>query len=96
MIDATGKRTEKIAYAVSKTVIRVSRLGEEGKFLLAIANSKGNKLNVKIFNAENDLIHTESKEITGDYAQVYKVTNTSAVTFEVSDNAGNTQVVSYY
>jgi hypothetical protein len=50
---------------------------------------------VKIFNADDELIHAETKKISGDYAQVYKVTNTSAVTFEVSDNAGNTQVIRY-
>jgi hypothetical protein len=96
LIDATGKRTEKIAYTASRAVIRVARLGNEGKFLLAIANSSATKLNVKIFNAQNDLIHTETRELKGDYAQVYKVTNTEEVTFEVSDNAGNTQVVRYY
>ena len=96
VIDAAGKRTEKIVYTTAKSVIRVARLNEDGKFLLAIANPVSNELTVKIYNAANELIHSETKVINGDYAQVYKVTNISAVTFEVSDNAGNTQIVRYY
>lgn len=95
LIDATGKRTEKIVYTSSKSVIRIARLGGEGKFLLAIVNANSTELSIKIFNADNDLIHEEIREIKGDFAQVYKIKNTVAVTFEVSDNAGNTQVVCY-
>jgi hypothetical protein len=93
--DSNGKRTEKIQYTASKSVIRVARLAEEGKFLLAIVNPTSSSLSVKIFNSDDQLIHAETKEIKGDYAQVYKVTNTKAVTFEVSDNAVNVQVIRY-
>jgi hypothetical protein len=93
--DSNGKRTEKIEYSTSKSVIRVARLTEDGKFLLAIVNPTSPSLTVRIFNSADQLIHSETREIKGDFAQVYKVTNTKAVTFEVSDNAGNVQVIRY-
>ena len=104
VIDANGKRTEKIQYVdgnaevkaeTSKSIIRVSRLGNEGKFLLAIANPSSPTLNVKIYDGNDQLIHAETKEIKGDFAQVYKVTNTKEVVFKVTDNAGNVQVIHF-
>jgi hypothetical protein len=100
LVDATGKRTEKINFteqvrSTSKSIIRVAKLTENNKFLLAIANSTSNTISVKIFNNDNQLIHAETKTITGDYAQLYSVTNSDGVVFEVSDNAGNVQVIRY-
>jgi hypothetical protein len=95
VIDSNGKRTEKIDYTASKSVIRVAKLAEEGKFLLAIMNPANSSVSVRIFNSADELIHAETKEIKGDFAQVYKVINTKAVTFEVSDNAGNVQIIRY-
>ncbi|MBL7858797.1 MAG: hypothetical protein JNM57_14000 [Cyclobacteriaceae bacterium] len=98
LVDASGKKVEKINYVTKKlaSVVRVSRLAnEDGKYLLAIANPAGEQISVKIYN-ENNLIHTESKVINGDFAQVYALKNvTGSVTFEVSDLAGNTKVIRY-
>ena len=96
LIDAYGKHAEKIKYAPSRSIIRVAKLDKEGgKFLLAVANPKSNAITVKIFNADDQLIHSEVKEIKGDYAQVYTVKNAKNVTFEVSDSVGNVEVIRY-
>ena len=98
LVDATGKKVEKINYAAGKltSIIRVSRLSnEQSKYLLAIANPSGEQISVKIYN-DSELIHTESKEITGDFAQVYTLKDVKgSVTFEVADLAGNKKVFRY-
>lgn len=96
LIDASGKHIDKVKYSASSSVIRVSKLVADGnKFLLAVANSEGSKLDIKIFNSSNELIHSETKDIVGDFAMVYNVINSKGITFEISDNAGNSQVIKY-
>lgn len=95
LIDAFGKHAEKIKYAPSRSIVRVAKLDNEGKFLLAVANPRSNAITVKIFNADDQLIHSEVKEIKGDYAQVYTIKNVKNVTFEISDSVGNVEVIRY-
>jgi hypothetical protein len=94
LIDATGKRVEKVTFGTKvasiQKVAHISNIDKQnGKFLLSVANAAGQEINVKIYDAENNLIHNETKTVKGDFATVYKFNpaNTS-LTFEVSDNAG--------
>lgn len=100
--DATGKKIEKVVYQPEKKVagqspkntsnFHVSKLSETGKFLLTVANKESNVINITIFDSENNVLHTESKEIEGDFARVYKiVTPTEGCTFQISDKSGNSQ-----
>jgi hypothetical protein len=102
LVDATGKRVEKVSYQPVQPKknlqhVHVSRISsEEGKFLLAISSIGAEKINVNIYDANNNLVHTENKDITGNFAQVYKIENASgAYTFEISDKAGNTKTVKF-
>lgn len=97
IVDANGKRTEKITYAPSKSTYRIAKLAkEEGKFLLSVANPSSSVLSVKIFNANGELIHSEvNKEVQVDFAKVYKVTNVTGVTFEVSDANGKVEIARF-
>lgn len=100
LTDATGTRTESIKYqpAISNDDnIRIARLtNEHGKFLVAIANPKNEKVTVKIFDNYNNLLHTEVRNVSGDFAQVYNVKNlTGACTFQVSDNKGTVKTVQF-
>ncbi len=92
--DAAGKKVEKVVYQPVKKSnnFHVSRLSEEGKFLVTVANKESNVINITILDRENNVIHTESKSINGDFAQVYKIaTRTGGCTFEFSDKSGNSQ-----
>jgi hypothetical protein len=100
IVDATGKKIEKISYQAKKNTkyIHVSKItNEAGKFLLSVVNATANEeISVKIFDAKNNLIHTESKEVKGDFAQVYKVSNVSTgYTFEISDKSGNIKTYNF-
>lgn len=93
VVDAAGKKSEKVTYGARKAVsnMHVSKISNaDGKYLLSIMNSNASSLNVKIFDSGNNLIHSESREVAGNFAQVYKLEkNSGTFTFEVSDNFGN-------
>lgn len=99
LTDAAGKRAEKINYqpALSESNIHVSRLvKEESKFLLSVAKTSSEVITVKIFDGANNLVHTNTKEVSGDFAQLYNLKDIAGtVTFEVSDNAGITKIVRF-
>lgn len=92
LVDANGKKTEKVAYnkVVSTKNIHVSKVAaESGKFLVAVSGAMAEKIRVDIYDGEKNLVHTETKVVDGDFAQLYALKNVSgAVTFEISDNAG--------
>ncbi len=101
LTDATGTKIEKINFqpttvVKSKLNVHVAKMSEAGKFLLAVANSSNEVITVKIYDNFSNLVYNETKELNGDFAQVYALKNTLATyTFEVSDNAGNTKTVKF-
>jgi hypothetical protein len=98
VIDAAGKKTEKINFQPAKatSAIHVSKLAnEEGKFLLAVSKTAGSEVSVKIYDEANNLVHSESRTVSGDFAQLYTIKASGSYTFEVSDNAGNTKTVRF-
>ena len=99
LTDANGKHIERIAYQNTKAVdnIRVARLTTaEHKFMVSVMSAKSETVTVKIFDSYHNLLHTEVKSVSGDFAQVYNVKNlTGACTFEVSDDAGRVKTVQF-
>ncbi|HEY9008589.1 hypothetical protein [Ohtaekwangia sp.] len=100
LIDATGKRTEKINYKpvdASAKNVHISKVAnEDGKFLVSVSATGAEQINVKIYDAANNLVHSENKSIEGNFAQLYTVKNVSgSLTFEVTDKAGNTKTVRF-
>ena len=99
IVDASGKRTEKVVFEAAKSVgnIRIAKLdAEQGKFLVAVSSLKNEKITVRIFDNYNNLLHNEVRSISGDFAQVYTVKNlTGACTFEVSNNSGFVKTVQF-
>ncbi|MBA4055557.1 MAG: hypothetical protein C0490_12655 [Marivirga sp.] len=99
LTDASGKKVEKINYQPTKSEssVHVSKLiSGEGKFLLSVAKANSQTITVKIFDEANNLVHTNTKEVSGDFAQLYTLKDVAgAVTFEVSDNSGNIKTVRF-
>lgn len=99
LVDATGKKIEKLNYQPVKADknIHITKVtSQEGKFLVAMANTGSEDITVKIFDGQNNLIHTETKAIDGGFAQVYTVKNVKgALTFEVSDATGTVKVATF-
>ncbi|MEJ7646618.1 MAG: hypothetical protein WKF87_18620 [Chryseolinea sp.] len=99
LTDATGKKVEKVSYQPAKSAadIHVAKLANnEGKFLLSVANSGAQTITVKIFDQANNLVHISSKDISGDYAQLFSVKDvTGVLTFEISNNNGNLRTIQF-
>lgn len=63
---------------------------------MSVASPSASVLTVKIYNAEGLLIHSEvNSDVQVDFAKVYKVTNATGVTFEVSDENGKVEVARF-
>jgi hypothetical protein len=101
LVDVTGaKKVEKVKYLTSTATsknVHVSKLvKEDGKFLVAVTNAGTEKINVRIYDGANNLVHSESREVKGDFAQLYTIKNvTGGLTFEVSDDAGYTKTIRF-
>jgi hypothetical protein len=99
LTDASGKKVEKINYQPTKSEssVHVSKLvNEEGKYLLSVAKANSQLITVKIFDEANNLVHTNTKEVSGDFAQLFTLKDVAgAVTFEVSDNSGNIKTIRF-
>jgi hypothetical protein len=97
VVDANGKKIEKISYAPKGNFkqVHISRISkEDNKYIVAVANNGTELITINIFDEKNNLVHAETKTISGDFAQVYKLANTSSsYTFKVWDKAGNTKTI---
>jgi hypothetical protein len=90
--DPTATKTETVTYERPSVqrIARVTETTEKGKYVLAIANTGKEEINVKIFDGENNLVHTEDLVITGNYGVLYNLNQIDGVpSFAVTDNAGN-------
>ena len=99
LVDGAGTQRKEVAYfpTLEKKSIHVSKiLGDEGKFLLAIANAQNEPIDIKIYDDSERVVHSESKIVSGDFAQVYKIQDAhSRFTFEVADAGGNKKYFSF-
>jgi hypothetical protein len=101
LIDASGKRIEKVTFGAKKASSKLAHVSnidkKNGKFLLSVINTTpGEELNVKIYDAHNNLIHNETKTVDGDFATIYKLNpGVTSLTFEVSDNAGKIKTIRF-
>lgn len=96
LVDATGVKSEKVNYQPATRAqadVHVAKLAQDGKYLLSVANTSDN-VTVRIFDANNNLIHTGSKQGNNGFAQIYNLQNVEAgCTFEVINAAGTSTFV---
>jgi hypothetical protein len=103
IIEGSKKKVEKISFAplrqvsekavVAKKNVHVSKVNGEGKFLVAIASSAvDERVTLKIVDRHENVIYSETRSLTGDFAQVYRVKDAAGVRFEIYDASGLTKV----
>jgi hypothetical protein len=78
--------------ASAKLMSLIHMAGGDDKYVLTVANKGEDELTIRIYNADDVLIHKETQKINGDFAKVFNF-DASAQDFivEVTDQAGNTQ-----
>ena len=94
--DENGKQVQTINYK-NDTVVKyahIAKIGEEGKYLLAVASEGTEKINVKIFDGDSNLVHNENLTVNGNFGLLYNLKQVKGTpTFEVTDKTGNALVI---
>lgn len=98
LVDDQGSYQESVRYVPSAELksIHATKLDDEGRFLLSIANAQTEEIVIRIYDKEQRLLHSETNTLTGDFARVYKLDNMlKQYVCEVSDGAGNKKLFSF-
>lgn len=98
--DASGRKIERIstgAGATANKLVNVTKMSsEESKYLLTVGGKGEEALTLNIYDGSNALIHSESKSIKGDFAQLYNLSKVKGQpTFEVQHQDGTVQTLEY-
>jgi hypothetical protein len=99
LVDAAGKKSERVNHGPVQTTsaIHVAKLhnGQE-QYLLSAEKVEGMAISVKIYDEQNNLLHDATADVTNSYAKVYTLKDVvGAVTFEITDNAGNRKIIRF-
>ncbi len=66
----------------------VAKISDDRKFLLSVSNGAEERINLKIYDDEKNLIHNETMTVAGTKGIVYNLNNvTGALTFVVSSKS---------
>jgi hypothetical protein len=95
--NAAGKKIEKVYYGAGKIdkLVNVVKLADHGKYLFTVKSKTADNVNVNIYDANNQLIHTQKKYIDKEFAEVFNLKNINAFTIEVTDKNGLVKTMKY-
>lgn len=95
--NAHGKHVEKVHYNAGRIekMINIVKLPEQGKYLLSVASIGADRVNVNIYDVNNELIHTQSNFVNKQFAEVINLKGISAFTIEVTDSNGLLKTLKY-
>ena len=95
LVDASGVKSEKVNYQPAKATANahIAKLNQVGKYLLSVENAN-EIVTIRIFDANNNLIHTSDKQSAGRFAQIFDIQNIEGgCTFEISNEGGASTIV---
>ena len=74
--------------------VHVSKLKNDGKYLLSIVKSGNDPIWISVYDAKNELIHFETRRAEGDFAVVYDAKAFPGMSkFEITDKTGYSMVI---
>ncbi len=108
--DANGKQSQKVNYKIGNKPARlenllvknessiksvhITKLQGEGKYLMSVVTDGTKKINVRIFDDSENMVHNENVTVNGSTGLVYNLKDVQGQpTFLVIDNAGNKKVI---
>jgi hypothetical protein len=98
--DANGKQAQNISVgkevkkASSLKGVHVAKVINTDKYLLSVANNGAEQISVRILDAANNVIFTETVTASADFAKVYNLKEVNGnPTFEISSNGVVTTIV---
>lgn len=100
--DKNGRQVEKVNYTMNKinSIVKVTRLQNDAdKFVLSVVNNGSENVMVRIYSADNTILHEQRVNVTGNFALMYnlsqaKIGVNQPVTFEVT-TSDKTEVVTF-
>jgi len=90
--DENGEQIQTVNYRIDPVVknVHIAKIAEEGKYLLAVGSEGAGQINVRIFDGENNLVHSQNLTVNGNFGLVYNLKQVAGTpTFEVTDTIGN-------
>lgn len=107
--DNNGKHTQKVNYKIANRSatdgvavkressiksVYITKLKEAGKYLMSVNTDGTKKINVRIFDEADNLLHSEVVTVNGSTGLVYNLKQVEGQpTFLVIDNDGNRKVI---
>jgi len=98
VVDASGKQVEKIhnVFEKNRKQFQLRKVKGEEKIVLSVSGKGTEKINVRVYDALDNVIYNEDKTISGDFAQVYNLKNIKGgFTMEVNGENGETKTLQY-
>jgi hypothetical protein len=96
--DGNGSTTQNIStrQTTSTKLVNVLKLkNAKGKYLITVGGRGSEALTLNIYDGQT-LIHSELKEISGDYAQVYNLSRVKGTpSFEILHQNGTAEILEY-
>ena len=90
--DVFGKQVEKINYQAGKAekFVHLAKLsGEENKFILTGLSQEEDEIQVRIYDADNQLVFEETRKVAGEFGEVYNLNEIMGLfTIEIADRHG--------
>jgi hypothetical protein len=95
--DRTGKKIEKVNYSlgVVSSLVKVTKLGEQPKYMLSVANKGVNVINVSVYNNLGDQLIYNAHIVDGNFAIVYNLLTAGSYTFIVTDKNGKSSTIEF-
>jgi len=90
------KRTDSIPVVRNSSIknVYVSKLKNNGKYLLSVAKTGNDPIEISVFDSKNELIYFETVRAEGDFAVVYDVKGIPGTSkFQITDKAGYSAVI---
>jgi len=91
-------RNEKSSTKVEKNstiqYVHVSKMKNDGKYLLSVMKTGNEVITINVFNANDDLVHSESRKTDGNLSVIYDVKDFSGASkFQITDEAGYSTII---
>lgn len=104
IVGNSTKKSQKVIYSQTRVAeliqaqavvkgIHVAKMTTVGKYLLTVANEGKQKINVRIYDGANNLVHNSNSTINGNFGLIYNLEKIIGVpTFEVTANSGTVTI----
>lgn len=95
--DQAGKQVQNVTHTSEQVEkhVHMVKLAEEGKYMLMVASKDTDSIGVRVFDANNTVLHDKQYKVRGEFAQVYDLRQIKKFKIEVTDESGVLKTLTY-